>query len=88
VAALLSSGAADAGCGVEAAAVQFGLDFVPLATETYYFAVDGRTVQSHPGVQALVSVLASREFRRQVGALAGYDPGHSGRWETVSGLFS
>ncbi|HSH40929.1 MAG TPA: substrate-binding domain-containing protein [Arenicellales bacterium] len=86
VAALLSSGAADAGCGVEAAAVQFGLDFVPLATETYYFAVDQRTLQSHPGVQALVSVLSSHEFRREVGALAGYDPSHSGRWESVAGL--
>lgn len=87
VAALLSSGAADAGFGVEAAAVQFELDFVPLATETYYFAVSERTVQANPAVQAVVSVLASREFRRRVEALSGYDPRHSGRWEAVSDLF-
>jgi len=87
VAALLSSGAADAGFGVEAAAVQFGLDFVPLATETYYFAVSEQTVQSNPAVQAVVSVLASHEFRRRVEALSGYDPRHSGRWESVATLF-
>ena len=87
VAALLSSGAADAGFGVEAAAVQFGLDFLPLASETYYFAVRERTAQSNPAVQAVVSVIAGSEFRRRVRELDGYDPAHSGRRETVSALF-
>lgn len=88
VAALLSSGAADAGFGVEAAAVQFGLDFLPLATETYYFAVSERAVRSNPAVQVVVSVLAGRDFRERVEALGGYDPRHSGRWESVSALFA
>jgi len=86
VAALLSSGAADAGFGVEAAAVQFGLAFAPLATETYYFAVHERTVQSNPAVQAVVSILAGHDFRKRVAELAGYDPRHSGRWESVKEL--
>ncbi len=87
VAALLSSGAADAGFGVEAAASQFGLAFVPLATETYYFAVAESTVQSNPAVQDLVSVIASSDFRRRAEKLKGYDPRHSGRWEPVASLF-
>jgi molybdate transport repressor ModE-like protein len=86
VAALLSSGAGNAGFGVEAAAAQFGLRFVPLATETYYFAVNEDTVQSNPAVQDLVTVIAGSEFRRRVSGLKGYDPRHSGRWEPVSGL--
>lgn len=88
VAALLSSGAADAGFGVAAAAAQFGLDFLPLATETYYFAVSEHAVQHNPAVQAVVSVLASHDFRRRVQELSGYDPRHSGRWEPVSTLFT
>lgn len=88
VAALLSAGAADAGFGVEAAAVQFGLDFLPLATETYYFAVNERSAISDPAVQAVISVLADPEFRRRAAALPGYDPGRSGRWEAVAGLFT
>lgn len=88
VAALLSSGAADAGFGVEAAAAQFGLEFVPLTTETYYFAVRETTVRSIPALQDLVTVIAGSEFRRRVAGLKGYDPRHSGRWETVTQLLS
>lgn len=87
VAALLSSGAADAGFGVQAAAVQFGLDFVPLATETYYFAVREGATRTNPAVQAVASVIAGSEFRRRVAELSGYDPRHSGRWEPVGVLF-
>ncbi|MGA8260566.1 MAG: substrate-binding domain-containing protein [Arenicellales bacterium] len=86
VAALLSSGAGNVGFGVEAAAAQFDLRFVPLATETYYFAVSEAAVQSNPAVQDVVSVIAGSEFRRRVAGLKGYDPRHSGRWEPVSGL--
>lgn len=87
VAALLGSGAADVGIGVEAAAARFGLDFVPLATETYYFAVNGHDVQHNPAVQALISVLAGAAFRARVARLDGYDPAHSGRREPVAALF-
>ncbi|MDZ7840114.1 MAG: substrate-binding domain-containing protein [Gammaproteobacteria bacterium] len=88
VGALLSSGAADTGFGVEAAAVRFGLAFLPLATETYYFAAHEQTLERVPAAQHLVSVIASSEFRRRVAELSGYDPRHSGRRESVSELFS
>lgn len=86
VAALLSSGAANAAFGVESAAARFGLEFVPVATETYYFAVSERTLSSNPAVQDLVSVIAGSDFRRRVAELKGYDPRHSGRWESVADL--
>lgn len=86
VAALLSSGAASVAFGVEAAAARFDLEFVPLATETYYFAVRDATVKSNPAVQEVVSVIAGSEFRRRVAELKGYDPRHSGRWESPAEL--
>lgn len=87
VAALLGSGAADVGFGVEAAAARFDLAFVPLATETYYFAVSERTIRGNPAAQALVSVIAGAAFRKRVAAIRGYDPRYSGRWEAVPDLF-
>jgi molybdate-binding protein len=39
VAAVIASGAADAGMGVHAVAERFGLDFLPIGHEVYYFAV-------------------------------------------------
>lgn len=88
VAALLSSGAANTGFGVEAAAVRFGLEFLPLATETYYFAVHEQTLESMPAAQHMVSVIASTAFRRRVSELSGYDARRSGRRESVSELFN
>lgn len=88
VAALLSAGAADTGFGVEAAAVQFGLEFLPMATETYYYAVHERTLEDIPAAQHMVSVIASSAFRKRVSALSGYDPRHSGRRESVTELLA
>jgi molybdate transport repressor ModE-like protein len=77
VAAMVSSGAADAGFGIRAAASRFALEFVPLAAETYYFAVErGRTAET--GIEALIESVAGEEFRGAVRALDGYDPSGSG----------
>jgi len=88
VAALLRSGAADAGFGVEAAAARFGLAFLPLASETYYFAVGRETLRRHPAAADLVGVIAGAAFRERAGALRGYDPRESGRIERVSTLLA
>lgn len=71
VAATVASGMADVTFGIEAAAREQGLDFVPLVNEHYYLAARSR-VLSRPGVRALLAFLDSREFRRLVNALAGY----------------
>jgi len=71
VAATVASGMADVAFGIEAAAREQGLDFVPVVNEHYYLAARA-TVLSRPGVRALLEFLDSREFRRMVNSLAGY----------------
>jgi molybdate transport repressor ModE-like protein len=77
VAAYVASGMADASFGVEAAARQFDLDFVRLATEDYFFVCRKHTLDNE-SVQRLLSVMRSAEFAAAVGDLPGYaakDPG-------------
>ncbi len=72
VAAMIASGHADAGLGVEAAARQFDLGFVPLLKEDY-FLVMRRELLRQPAVKALLDQLRGNAFRRAVRALPGYD---------------
>lgn len=77
VAALVASGAADAGFGIQAAAGQFQLRFVPVVWENYLFAVK-RAELSTPGVSELLRILRGAEFKNQVNALPGYDASQAG----------
>jgi molybdate transport repressor ModE-like protein len=72
VAAFIASGMADVGFGLEAAARRFGLDFVPVLRERYFFACDAAAV-SQPPLRLVVRLLRSAEFRAAVNALPGYD---------------
>jgi putative molybdopterin biosynthesis protein len=71
VAAAVASGAADVGPGVEAAALQFGLDFVPLTVEDY-FLVSLKESLEHPAVIKLRQALESDEWRDVLAGLPGY----------------
>ena len=71
VAATVATGMADVAFGIEAAAKEQGLDFVPLVNEHYYLAARA-TVLTRPGVRALLEFLDSRVFRRLVINLPGY----------------
>jgi molybdate-binding protein len=62
---------ADVAFGIEAAAREQELEFVPVVNEHYYLAARA-TVLTRPGVRALLEFLDSREFRRLVNNLAGY----------------
>jgi putative molybdopterin biosynthesis protein len=73
VAQVVASGAADVGLGIEVAARSRGLDFVPLMQEDYYL-VCLKTALEQPPVQALLEVLRSERWRRQVADLPGYEP--------------
>ena len=55
VAALIASGAADAGMGARAAAERFGLAFVPVGVEAYFLASRG----SSPGTDMMNRVIAA-----------------------------
>jgi putative molybdopterin biosynthesis protein len=71
VAAAIASGAGHVGPGVEAAARQFGLDFVPLTVEDY-FLVCLKDTLDHPAVIKLRQTLESPEWRAELAALPGY----------------
>ena len=71
VAATVAAGRADAGFGIEAAAAQFGLAFVPVATERYLFACRRRALDT-PRVAAFRALLASDATRAVVRPLPGY----------------
>jgi molybdate transport repressor ModE-like protein len=71
VAATVASGMADAGFGVEAAARQHHLDFLPLVTERYFLAATPAAFRG-PGVTAMLAITESPEFLAAVRALAGY----------------
>ena len=68
---------ADAGLGLEAAAKEAGLDFIPLFQERFDLVLPLERVQDR-NVQVILDYLQSREFRRSLEELGGYESGHSG----------
>ncbi len=72
VAATIASGMCDTGFGIEAAAAQYKLGFIPLLRERYYLACRNETVQARP-VKLLIETLKSAQFESLAGSLAGYD---------------
>ena len=71
VAATVLAGKADAGVGLEAAAREFGLAFVPLVAEDYLFACRRRALRT-PELTAFRVLLADAATRSAVARLAGY----------------
>lgn len=84
VAAMVASGAANAGFGVEAAAARFGLDFVPLVKERYLLAVE-RTSPEAPWFSTLVSVLQGKDFKARMRGIPGYELAGSGQLVDLTG---
>jgi excisionase family DNA binding protein len=72
VAQAIASGRADVGMAIEAAARQYRLDFVPLASERYDLVV-WRKDYFEPPLQTLIAFCRSEEFRRRADELGGYD---------------
>jgi molybdate-binding protein len=73
VAAEVAAGQADAGFGIEAAAERYDLDFVPLLTERYGFAMT-RAVAASPEGKAFLARLHGNTFRQRLLAMPGYEP--------------
>jgi molybdate transport repressor ModE-like protein len=71
VAATIAAGKADAGFGLEAAARQFKLGFVPVADERYLFACR-RAALRQAAIERFRKLLAGPATKRLVGRLAGY----------------
>jgi putative molybdopterin biosynthesis protein len=69
----VASGVADVGIGIEAAALQFGLHFVPLVEEHYFLACLNDTLE-HPAVRRMREILGGRRWSEILENLAGYRP--------------
>ncbi len=83
VAATVASGMADAGFGIEAAAREHHLDFVPVVQEHYYFAARS-TALRQPRVSALLARIESPAFQKLVNKLAGYQAGGTLDWRPAT----
>lgn len=86
VAATVASGKADAGMGIEAAARQFDLDFVPLASERYFLIAYQESLRQ-PAVKELISVMLSSEFKNMIARLPGYDASRAGEITSIKKVF-
>jgi putative molybdopterin biosynthesis protein len=71
------SGQADAGLGIEAAAAQAGLGFVPLAKENYHL-VCLKSALEQPSIVALRALLQTQQWRTQLVSIPGYAASQSG----------
>lgn len=86
VAAYIGSGMADVGFGVETAARRFGLEFVPMVKERYFFAIE-QTMLKSPALASAITALSSEPFRQRVNALPGYDGSLTGTVLTLAEAF-
>lgn len=78
VAAYIASDMADVGFGVETAARHFGLDFVPLVQERYFFALRKNTWKKYP-LSDVLTIMQNADFKKHVNQLGGYDATEAGR---------
>lgn len=85
VAATVASGMADAGFGIEAAAREQGLAFVPLVKEHYYLAARAAILRQ-PRLRGLLAYLEQPAFRKMVANLAGYKAGGALEWVPATEL--
>lgn len=69
----VASGVADVGIGIEAAALQFGLHFVPLVEEHYFLACLTENLE-HAAIRAMREMLAGRRWANILANLPGYHP--------------
>lgn len=74
-ASLIEGGEADAGIGLQAAARQHDLDFLPLFEERYDLVLPRANEKA---LSPLLDYLQTLEFRRSAEALSGYTTAHSG----------
>ncbi|KLU59540.1 PBP superfamily domain protein [Peptococcaceae bacterium CEB3] len=79
VASRVARGEADAGLGIEKAALQVsGLDFVPLQKERYDLIILHEDLDKPP-FRALLSILNSPAFQKEVQGIGGYDVSRMGQ---------
>jgi molybdate transport repressor ModE-like protein len=86
VAAYVASGMADVGFGVETPARKFGLDFIPLLKERYFFLFPAEKENSSV-IADVLGILRSPTFQKAVDKLPGYSAVNCGRVLSVGEAF-
>src|SRR5665213_3895490 len=86
VAAYVASDMADVSFGVEAAARQFGLDFIRLLTEDYFFVCLKSFLETEP-MKRVLSILRSPAFHAAVSELPGYTAKDTGVIKPIREVF-
>lgn len=86
VAAYIASGMADVGLGVQTAAERFGLHFIPLLDERYFFALPTSAL-ALPQVQPVLSMLRSPACRAAIASLPGYRATMTGEVQRLEQAF-
>lgn len=77
---------AEVGFGVETATQRFGLDFIPLVRERYFFALPLAALDD-PLIQKVIGILQSAAYREVVKGLAGYDASDTGEILLLTNAF-
>lgn len=78
VAALVGSGSADVGMGIQSAARAMALDFIPVGSEEYDFAIPEKYLEL-PHIRCFIEILNSEIFKNKVKELGGYDTIQTGK---------
>ncbi len=86
VAAFVASGMADAAFGVETPARRFDLDFIPLASERYFFVCNADFLGTAT-MARVIETLRSPQLKAAINDLAGYDGMQSGTVMTIAEAF-
>jgi len=86
VAAYVASDMADVTFGVEAAARQFDLDFVPLVTEDYFFVCRKQLLELE-AMKRVLAIMRGAEFQAAISRLPGYRIKDAGSLMTVAEMF-
>ena len=86
IAAYVASGMADAGFGVEPAARQFALDFLPVAKERYFLICRAESL-ALPESKELIELIRGQAFLDLIAGLPGYSAPRAGQVESVAEAF-
>jgi molybdate-binding protein len=82
VAQAVAAGQCDAGLGIAAAAQAAGLDFVPLADESYHL-VCLKSALAQPGIAALLQLLQTPQWLGEINTIPGYQAQQTGRVQSM-----
>lgn len=86
IAAYVASGMADAGFGVEPAARQFALDFLPMVKERYFLICRAESL-ALPESKELIELIRGQAFLDLIAGLPGYGAPRAGQVESVAQAF-